>query len=151
PRKDIETFVRTAALVAAKLPEARFAIVGAAKVAVEHDYQRHLQGLVRELGLDGRVTMPGPRRDIAAVMRAFDLFVNASHHEGFGRTIAEAMAAGCPVVVGDSGAPPELVDNGRYGLVARPSDPADFAEKMLRLLTSPSETAAFRARALERA
>jgi len=151
PRKDIETFVRAAALVAAKLPEARFAIVGAAKVEVEHEYQRHLESLIRELGLEGRVTMPGARRDIAAVMRAFDLFVNASHHEGFGRTIAEAMSAGCPVVVGDSGAPPELVDHGRFGLVARPSDPADFADQMIRLLSSPSEAATFRARALERA
>jgi glycosyltransferase involved in cell wall biosynthesis len=151
PRKDLETFVRAAALISARMPEARFTIVGAAKVEVEHDYQRHLEQLVRELNLESRLTFAGPRRDIAAVMRALDVFVNSSHHEGFGRVIAEAMAAACPVVVGDEGAPPELVDADRYGLVARPSDPQDFAAQVMRLLRSPAELATFGARALERA
>jgi glycosyltransferase involved in cell wall biosynthesis len=151
PRKDIETFVRAAALVVPKLPEARFAIVGAAMVPVEHEYQRHIEELVRELGLERHVTLTGARRDIPAVMRALDFYVNTSHHEGFGRTIAEAMAAGRPVIVGDSGAAPELVDRGRYGLVARIGDAADFAEQLLRLLQSPGQSAAFGARALERA
>jgi glycosyltransferase involved in cell wall biosynthesis len=151
PRKDLETFVRAAALIAQRLPEARFTIVGAAKVEVEHEYQRHIERLVQELNLGSRLTLPGPRRDIAAVMRALDVFVNSSHHEGFGRVIAEAMAGGCPVVVGDEGAPPELVDADRHGLVARPSDPDDFAAQVLRLLRSPAETAAFGARALARA
>jgi glycosyltransferase involved in cell wall biosynthesis len=151
PRKDLETFVRAAALISSRMPEARFAIVGAAKVEVEHEYQKHLEQLVRELNLESRLTFAGPRRDIAAVMRALDVFVNSSHHEGFGRVIAEAMAAACPVVVGDEGAPPELVDADRYGLVARPSDPVDFAAQVMRLLRSPAELAAFGARALERA
>jgi glycosyltransferase involved in cell wall biosynthesis len=76
--------------------------------------------------------------------------VNCSRHEGFGRVIAEAMAAGCPVVVGDEGAPPELVEAGRYGLVARPNDPEDFAKQVLRILSSPAEAAALGAQALER-
>jgi glycosyltransferase involved in cell wall biosynthesis len=151
PRKDLDTFVRAAAIVAAQRPDARFAIVGSSKVKVEHDYERHIGDLIRSLGLESRVNMAGARRDIAAVMRAFDVYVNTSHHEGFGRVIAEAMAASCPVVVGDSGAPPELVENGRYGLVARPSDPADFAAQILRLLSSPAEMSAFAARSLERA
>jgi glycosyltransferase involved in cell wall biosynthesis len=151
PRKDLETFVRAAALIAAQVPEARFTIVGSAKVEVEHQYQKQIEGLVRELNLGSRLTFAGARRDIAAVMRALDVFVNSSHHEGFGRVIAEAMAAACPVVVGDEGAPPELVDSDRYGLVARPSDPQDFAAQVLRLLRSPAEAAKFGARALERA
>jgi glycosyltransferase involved in cell wall biosynthesis len=151
PRKDLETFLRAAALVAAHVPEARFTIVGAAEVAVEHAYQAQMEQLVRELNLESRVSFAGARRDIAAVMTALDVFVNTSHHEGFGRVIAEAMAAARPVVVGDEGAPPELVDFNRYGLVARPSDPEDFAAQVLRLLRSPAEAATFSLRALERA
>jgi len=150
PRKDLDTFVRMAAAVAEKVPDARFAIVGTTKVKVEEDYLEHIQDLIRTLGLESRTTLPGARRDIASVMRALDLYVNASLHEGFGRVIAEAMAVGCPVVVGNSGAPPELVEAGRYGLLAGSGDPADFAAQALRILSSPSEAADYSARSLER-
>ena len=150
-RKDLETFVRAAALIAAQVPEARFTIVGDATGNVEQLYQRQVERLIRQLNLESRVTFAGPRRDIAAVMKALDVFVNTSHHEGFGRVVAEAMAAGRPVVVGDEGAPPELVDRGRCGLLARPSDPEDFSGQVLRILRSPDEAAALGGRALERA
>jgi glycosyltransferase involved in cell wall biosynthesis len=151
PRKDIETFIRAAAVVSARVPEARFVIVGDAKVDVEHEYQRHLERLSTELGLGSRVVFAGARRDIPEVMRALDIFVLASRHEGFGRVIAEAMAAGKPTLVTNEGAPPELVEGDRYGLVARPQDPEDFARQILRLLSSPAEAATLSERAVERA
>ncbi len=150
-RKDLETFVRAAALIAAQVPESRFTIVGVATGNAEQLYQSEVERLIRQLNLESRVTFAGPRRDIAAVMNALDVFVNTSHHEGFGRVVAEAMAAGRPVVVGDEGAPPELVDLGRCGLLARPNDPQDFSAQVLTLLRSPNEAVALGARALERA
>ena len=151
PRKDVETFVRAAALVAARLPEARFVVVGAAEVPVEVEYERRLRALVAELGLGGRVSFAGAQRDVPAVMKALDVFVLTSRHEGFGRVVAEAMAAGRPVVVAREGAPPELVEEDRYGLCAAPADPADFAEKILGVLARPEASAAMAARAAERA
>jgi glycosyltransferase involved in cell wall biosynthesis len=151
PRKDLETFVRAAALVAARVPEARFVIVGAAEAAVEIETQRRLMSLVAALGLEGRLTFAGARRDIPAVMKALDVFVLTSRHEGFGRVVAEAMAAGRPVVVGREGAPPELVEEDRYGLCATPADPASFAETILGVLARPEASAAMAARAAERA
>jgi len=153
PRKDVETFVRAAALVAARAPEARFVVVGAAEAAVdvEVEYARRLEALVGELGLAGRLTFAGARRDVPAVMKALDAFVLTSRHEGFGRVVAEAMAAGRPVVVAREGAPPELVEEDRYGLCATPADPADFAAKILGVLEQPERSAAMAARAAERA
>jgi glycosyltransferase involved in cell wall biosynthesis len=151
PRKDIETFVRAAALVAARVPDARFVVVGSAEAPVEVEYRRRLEALVGELGLAGRLTLAGARRDIPAVMKALDVFALTSRHEGFGRVVAEAMAAGRPVVVAREGAPPELVEEDRYGLCASPADPADFAEKILGLLARPEAAAVMAARAAERA
>ncbi|HTA17749.1 MAG TPA: glycosyltransferase, partial [Polyangia bacterium] len=151
PRKDVETFVRAAALVAARLPAARFVVVGSAEAPVELDYQRRVEALVREVGLEGRLVLAGARRDMPAVMKALDVFVLTSRHEGFGRVVAEAMAAGRPVVVAREGAPPELVEEDRYGLCATPADPADFADKILGLLANPDAAAAMAARAAERA
>jgi glycosyltransferase involved in cell wall biosynthesis len=150
PRKDVATFVRAAALVAARVPAARFVVVGSAEAPVELDYQRRVESLVREVGLEGRLVLAGARRDMPAVMKALDVFVLTSRHEGFGRVVAEAMAAGRPVVVAREGAPPELVEEDRYGLCATPADPADFADKILDLLAHPDAAAAMAARAAER-
>jgi glycosyltransferase involved in cell wall biosynthesis len=151
PRKDLETFVRAAAEVAARLPRARFVVVGAAEGAAEADYQRRLQALVVERGLGARLAFAGARRDVPAVMKALDVFVLTSRHEGFGRVVAEAMAAGCPAVVTREGAPPELVEEGRYGLCAPPGDAAGFAAEVLRLLDRTDEARAMAARAADRA
>jgi glycosyltransferase involved in cell wall biosynthesis len=151
PRKDLETFLRAAAEVAASASDVRFVIVGAAEAPVELEYQERLSALARTLGIEGRVTFAGARRDIPAVMAALDFFVLSSRHEGFGRVIAEAMAAGRPVVVSDEGAPPELVEADRYGLTARPADAADFARNVALLLGDPARAAAMADRARARA
>jgi glycosyltransferase involved in cell wall biosynthesis len=151
PRKDLETFVRAAAHVAARAPGARFVVVGSAEAPVELEYGRRVEALVRELGLEGRLTFAGARRDMPAVMKALDLFVLTSRHEGFGRVVAEAMAAARPVVVANEGAPPELVEDGRFGVCAAPADAADFGEKILAQLAAPEAAAAMGARAAERA
>jgi glycosyltransferase involved in cell wall biosynthesis len=151
PRKDLETFLRAAAIVAAQVPDARFVVVGSAEAPVELTCQRRLAALTAELGLGDRVTFAGARRDIPAVMAALDVFVLTSRHEGFGRVIAEAMAAGRPVVVSNEGAPPELVEAGRYGLCAQPGDAADFARRIHGLLTAPAPAAEMAARARQRA
>jgi glycosyltransferase involved in cell wall biosynthesis len=151
PRKDLETFVRAAALVAAQIPRARFVVVGAAEGEAERAYQARLWALAETAGLAGRFRFAGARRDIPAVMKALDLFVLASRHEGFGRVVAEAMAAGRPVVVTREGAPPELVEEERFGLCANPGDAADFAEKLLRLLGQPEAARAMAGRAAARA
>ncbi len=138
PRKDLVTFVKAAAQVAARVPSSRFAIVGAADAPVEESYRRELDELVRALGLQDRVVFAGARRDIPDVMAALDLFVLTSRHEGFGRVVAEAMAAERPVIVTDEGAPPELVERGRFGLCATPENPDAFAASMLELLADPA-------------
>jgi glycosyltransferase involved in cell wall biosynthesis len=151
PRKDLETFARAAALIVRRYPNARFTIVGSAEGSVEHAYRGYMERLILELKLESHLTFTGARRDVAAVMKALDIFVLASHYEGFGRVVAEAMAAGRPVIVGDEGALSEIVEADRYGLVARPRDPEDFARQVFRLLSSPAEAAALSGRALERA
>jgi len=151
PRKDLETFIRAAALVARARPDTRFAVVGAAEVEVEHAYEARLRALIAELGLGDRVRLVGARRDVPSVMKAFDIFTLTSRHEGFGRVVAEAMAAGRPVVVTDEGALPEVVGGGRDGLIAPAGDPSAFADRILTLLAAPEEAAALGDRAAKAA
>lgn len=127
PRKDLLTFVRASARVHAAFPSARFVIVGPAEAPAELEYLPVVEALARELGVWPCLCFAGARTDMAAVMKALDVLVLCSRHEGFGRVIAEGLAAGLPIVATREGALPELLGDGRYGLLAEPEDAEQFA------------------------
>jgi glycosyltransferase involved in cell wall biosynthesis len=137
PRKDVATFLRAAAGVLRQLPRARFVVVGSAETEGELRYRSELEAQATQLGLANVLTWAGARRDIPRVMKALDVFVLCSRNEGFGRVVAEAMAAGVPVVAAREGAMPELLTGPLAALLARPADPDDFAAKILGALAGP--------------
>ncbi len=151
PRKDIATFLRAGAFAAAEIPTLRLVVVGSAEAPEELVYRTQMVALAAELGIDRRVVWAGARRDMPAVMKALDLFVLCSRHEGFGMVAAEAMAAGLPMVLTGEGAFPELTENGACSLLASPRDSDGFGRAVLRLCANDHERVALAARARERA
>lgn len=137
PRKDVATFLRTGALLAREVPSLRLAVIGCAEVPEEHAYEASLRRLVTELGIGERVVFVGARRDMPEVLRALDLFVTCSRNEGFGRVVAEAMAAGTPIVATAEGAYPELLGDGA-GLLAASASEREFARAARALLLDPA-------------
>jgi glycosyltransferase involved in cell wall biosynthesis len=90
---------------------------------VTDTYEPALRRLVDELGLTDAVTFAGYASD-AAVADAYtwsDVLVVTSEHEGFCVPVAEAMAAGLPVVAFDQGAVPEVL--GGAGILVATRDP----------------------------
>ncbi|MBL8900076.1 MAG: glycosyltransferase family 4 protein [Planctomycetes bacterium] len=77
-----------------------------------------------------------PDRDLRALYGAASLFVSPSSYEGFGITVVEAMAQGCPVIALDRGATPEVV--GHAGELLPAPDPELLSEAMVRLLEDRS-------------
>jgi glycosyltransferase involved in cell wall biosynthesis len=151
PRKDLETFVRAAALAGRARPRARFVVVGAPEGPAEETYLSHLRATAASLGVSDRLLFAGARRDMPAVFQALDVFVLSSRHEGFGRVVAEAMAAGIPAVVTREGALPELVSEGTSGLCAAATDAQDFAAQIETLVDTPALRAALGSAARSRA
>ena len=94
-----------------------------------------LEARARALGLDGNVRFHGlrTRAQVAARMAEADLFVLPSRVETFGMTLAEALAAGLPVVASDVGIAGEVVDEGT-GVLVPPGDAAALAAGIDRAL-----------------
>ncbi len=149
PRKDIATFLRAGTLAAAEVPTLRLVVVGSAEAPEELVYREQMVALAAELGVDRRVVWAGARRDMPQVMKALDLFVLCSRHEGFGMVVAEAMAAALPMVLTSEGAFPELTGNGARSLLASPRDSNGFGRAVLRLCADDHERVTLAARARE--
>lgn len=82
----------------------------------EGELRGELDHLARELGIAGRVAMPGFTLDTWPYYASAHLFVLSSDYEGFGNVLVEAMAMGLPVVSTDcESGPREILDGGRYG------------------------------------
>lgn len=91
---------------------------------------------------DARIEWLGrrsPEEVLALVGDAAFLVMPSIWYETFGRTIIEAFARGTPVLASRIGALAELVDEGRTGLLFRPSDAVDLESALERLLANPAQ------------
>jgi glycosyltransferase involved in cell wall biosynthesis len=87
----------------------------------------------RDLG--PAVRLLGPLEDPATLLNALDVFVMPSLNEGMGVAVLEATATGLPVIASAVGGLPEIVDDGRTGILVKPGDPVMLAEAITRLAT----------------
>ena len=133
PEKGHEYFLKAAALLKDRFPQARFLVVGGPLYA-PHGYEDRLKRLAGSLGLDGRALFTGFRRDVLSVMAAMDVLVCAADEEALGRVVLEAMALGKPVIATRAGGPLETVQDGLTGLLVPPRDAASLASAMEKLL-----------------
>ena len=133
--------------VARACPEARLVIVGSGPL------RQQLEQRVTALGGAGRIVFTGyvPERDKVDYYRLADVLLFPSALEGFGFTVAEAMACGLPVVASNRGSIPELVVDGEGGFLVDPERPADFVAGTVGLLRDALLRAKLGAANVERA
>lgn len=102
----------------------------------EGEERLHLEVLVRDLGLQGRVYLPGRVGNVSDWYESSDLYVMSSRFEGFPNTLVEAMAHGLPVVSVDCPTGPrDIIHPGVDGLLVDPgSGVSGLAHAMGRLM-----------------
>jgi glycosyltransferase involved in cell wall biosynthesis len=130
PEKDLGTWLRAAALVVQKYPQARFVLVGDGRDGLT---QHQLQNLAVTLGIADRVIFLGYREALLPVYATFDVFMLSSRREGLPNSILEAMAMGLPVVTTDVAGAKELVINGQTGFVLPQGDVHGLAQGIIDL------------------
>jgi glycosyltransferase involved in cell wall biosynthesis len=144
PVKNHALFLEAAAKVLAKIPEARFAIVG------DGELRADLEAQVDRLGIRSAITFTGWQRDVVSAYADSDILVISSVNEGTPFTVIEAMATGCPVVATAVGGIPDFLDHGKLGALV-PSGNADaLAEAIIRTLRQPPDAEQLRTMIVER-
>lgn len=134
PEKAHDVLLEAVASVARAGRDLRLCVVGDGPCRAE------LQLQAARLGIDGRVTWAGERRDAATLAAAFDVSVISSHWEGMPLAALEGMAAGVPLVATSVGGLTTLLADGA-GLLVPPADPAALAAALDRLITDADRRA----------
>jgi phosphatidylinositol alpha-1,6-mannosyltransferase len=153
PIKGVEHWLRALPRVLAAHPELGACVVGSGPAEAE------LRAEAARLGIAGRVRFAGrlPHAEVARLLGACRAVAVPSvtraggRAEGMPAVVAEALAAGAPLVATATGGIPDVVRHGENGWLCRERDPADLAEKLLAALADRSPERSRRARESARA
>ncbi len=137
--KGVEYAIRAIAGVSARFPDIRYTVVG------EGPLLQHLQTLARQLGIGDRVEFLGgqTRDQIHKLYADAHLFVLSGvvaedgGEEGLPNVVAEAQAAGLPVLASRVGGIPEVVLDGKSGFLLPQRDVAALVDKLSYLIENP--------------
>ena len=138
PVKGQKEFMRAAAMIAGKRTDVEFIIAGRDNSA-EGEYRRELMQSIESAGLTERISIIESRIDVAEFLAQLDVFVSASSSEAFGLAIAEAMAAGVPVVATASDGAREIITDAQTGRLVPINDVDELAKRIGELLDDSAE------------
>jgi glycosyltransferase involved in cell wall biosynthesis len=146
PEKNWETLLRAFAKVLPKHQDLRLLLIG------DGPAREDLQALASELGIAEHVTFVGslPFEEVAAYLKAADVFSFASITETQGLVTIEAMAAGLPIVSVDGSGTRDIVEHGKQGFLVD-NDADALAKGLHELLSDPRQMKRFSNNALKKA
>ena len=134
PGKRQEDAVRALAILRRRGVDAALTLVGAS----DPGYDVYLRRLVADGNLTGHVWFVGHVADPSPHVAGADVALMCSANEAFGRVTVEAMKLGVPVVGAASGGTLDIVRDQETGLLYRPGDPTDLADKLEALHRDPA-------------
>ena len=139
PFKGHDILVKAAPQIVAAEPETRFLLLG------DGILQAQLRAQVQALGLERNFLFAGliPPSQVCRYTPLMTVLAHLSLREGLPRACVQALASGVPVVAYPLDGTPEVVLDGKTGLLACTEDPNDVAQKILRLLKDPQQRTTF--------
>jgi len=130
--KGLEFLVKTMSVIKGQMSNVTLMIIG------DGPERKNLEKLIKKYKLKNNVFLLGAIPDAYKYLKALDLFVLPSIKEGQPWVILEAMAAEVPIVATNIAGIPEMIENGKSGLLVEPADPAALANAIEKMLAHPS-------------
>lgn len=128
--KGVQTVIEAMPRVLEEVPDLRFLVAGTGP------HVRALQAMIDEFGMSEKIKLLGfvDANNLVKFYKCADLTVVPSLYEPFGMVTLEAMVAGCPVIVADTGGLKEIVVHEETGLCFKPGNSESLAQAMIRVL-----------------
>jgi glycosyltransferase involved in cell wall biosynthesis len=134
PRKGIEVLLEAIANLGIKRDRITLEVIGGFETA---EYESSVRSLVQRLGIQEIVHFRGFTQDVPAVMRTLDAMVLPSlFGEGMPMVVLEALACGVPVIATRVEGTPEVVRDGKEGILANPQDAVSLSHAIRDLMES---------------
>lgn len=143
PEKGLHVLMQAFAIAVRQYPKMKLLIVGSGPVRGE------LETLAQRLGVHELVVFQPDTSDVALWLNRIDVFVLPSLSEAFSNSLMEAMACGSVAVASRVGGNPELVNDGKTGLLFEPGDATGLAAQLVRLANDPDMRRELAAAAVE--
>ena len=142
-RKGIDVAIAAFAQVAPAHPGAELRIAG--EIETMPSYVAHCRQMAAGLGVQNRVHFLGNlnRPALLAELASTQAVVLAARQETAPVAVAEALAAGCPVIASAVGGLPDMVAPEQTGLLVDAGDPNALAKSLQRILIDPGQTEAW--------
>jgi glycosyltransferase involved in cell wall biosynthesis len=134
-QKGIIHLLRAAPRILGAVPGAKIVVVG------DGPQGRELRRRAAAPGLEGRFVFLGEREDAGSIMALFDIFVLPSLWEGLPFVLVEAAGLGKPIVATAVDGVPEVIDDGKTGVLIRPGNADALADGVISLLSDKARAA----------
>jgi glycosyltransferase involved in cell wall biosynthesis len=136
-RKGIEEALRAMSIVVAACSSAKLLVVGEG----EADYLEELKQRTKSAGIEANVDWLGFKtaKEVAALHAVSAILIHPTYLDNSPNSVAEAMAAGLPVIASNVGGIPSMIENGATGLLVEPRNHRQLAEALTALLHDEAE------------
>lgn len=143
PEKGYGDLIKALVLLNKKGIDVRLVIIG------EGGERSYLEGLAEQYALSDKLLMPGYLEDAKRYIPFLNVFAISSLTEGLPITLLEAMQVQVPIVATNVGGIPEVLNNGKAGLLIKPCMPEEIAEAIGSLYHNEKLASEFRAKAYQ--
>jgi glycosyltransferase involved in cell wall biosynthesis len=128
PVKGLDVLVDATSEVLRRFPDAVVHVAGSGPE------QAAITARAAAAGIADKFVCLGARDEVPALLAESDIFVLPSRSESLPNSVLEAMAAGLPIVASAVGGIPELIDDGRTGVLVPSGDPQALAAALCRVM-----------------
>lgn len=135
--KGCQVLVRAMEKVVKQNPRVKALVIGSGQ-GQDGDNETIVKKLARDLSLERNIIFVGfqPQEKIKGFYSLFDIFVHPSlEPEPFATVVVQAMMCKLPVIGTNIGGTPEIIDNGKNGILVNPDNPEELSEAILKIAT----------------
>ena len=136
PRKGVQDLIKAWKLLSQKVQDKAYLVIIGDDLAGKGAYRREMENLAKELAVPA--DFRGFQKNVDEWLEAVDIVIVPSHIEPLGNATLEAMAHARPVIGAAVGGIPEMIVDGKTGLLVPAQDPKALAEALTLLIEDPS-------------